>query len=100
MWTYRSNYMGPINKEFIATHGENWAGGRIDCRCDDIKDPDYDRYGQEIGIPTMNLTHYNILSKWLENLRTDRLLTEEELYALFKEQTKVDIKFFKEDDYE
>ena len=27
---YSTNYMGPINMDWIKEHGSDWAGGRID----------------------------------------------------------------------
>ena len=108
-WTYSTNYMGPaglwwyeknaipymevttyselFKKEITVKVYEQYAGGRIDCRCDDESDPDYSRYGDELGVPILPASEWNALSNWCDKLTTDTLLTEEELFKRFEEET-------------
>ena len=32
MIDYSTNWMGPLNQEWLLKNGSNWAGGRIDIR--------------------------------------------------------------------
>jgi len=105
MWTYRSNYMGPMmhwyetnnipfveietyssffKKEIKYKHYEQYAGGRIDCHCSNIEDPDYDHYGQELGLPIMEAESYANFSQFLDTIRTSTLLTTRELVELYQ----------------
>ena len=108
-WTYSTNFMGPIairwyeennipytevtrysktfDEETTVKVYEQYAGGRIDCRCDDINDPDYGRYGAELGVPVLPASEWNALSNWCDKLTTDTLLTEEELFKRYEEET-------------
>lgn len=108
-WTYSTNMMGPaavrwyeennipftevttysklFGEETTVKVYEQWAGGRIDCRCDDMSDPDYSHYGSELGVPIIPAEQWNRLSEWCDKLRTPRLLSEKELYTRFEEET-------------
>ena len=108
-WTYSTNYMGPaglwwyeennipymevttyskiFDEETTVKVYEQYAGGRIDCRCDDESDPDYSHYGDELGVPILPASEWNKLSDWCDNLVTDSLLTWEELAKRYEEDT-------------
>lgn len=121
MWTYSTNFMGPaglwwyeennipfiIEKKFskifekeieFKTYLKQYAGGRIDCYCNNIKDPDYDPYNRELFLPIMESESFNIFSDWLDKLKTKNLLFEKELFTLFFKETNIKLKFFNEKD--
>ena len=110
-WTYSTNFMGPISllwyednsmpytnrvvdgqivKDYVP-----YAGGRIDCYCDDYTDPDYSPFGDELSLPVMLGEHFDLFSDWLDSVETERLVTLEWLVEQFRNQTGVDIEFFK-----
>lgn len=110
-WTYSTNMMGPAGLSWYEDNNipyivvkytwdreeldrkvyEQWAGGRIDCYCDDPEDVDYSRYGMELSAHVVPAEQWNRLSDWCDQLRTPRLLSEEELYTRFEEETGVKI---------
>ena len=59
--SYSTNWMGPINSEWIARHGTGWSSGRIDCRGTGL-DP---MYGDEIGLRPMRTADWRSLGVWL-----------------------------------
>ena len=122
MWSYSTNCMGPyglwwfekynipyttkiVNNQWTKFQDteyktyEQWYGGRIDCRCDDENDPDYDPYGAELNLPIMDAESYGKFSDWLFNYTSERLSTSEKLFEQFEKETEHKINFFKEDMY-
>lgn len=115
MWTYSTNMMGPMNhwyeenkiqykiikrkstlfgKEIeFKKYNPIYYGGRIDCRCSNPKDKDYDIYGVELGLEIMEAESYSKFSDWLSNFKSKKLKTEKELYSLYEEKNGK-IKFF------
>jgi len=88
---YSTNWMGPINSDWIAKHGEHWAAGRID-----IYDVPGEHYPLEYSLPPMHVEDWNALSDWLDTLETKELLSFEELILGFQWATKTEIRWCKE----
>ena len=72
--------MGPINSDWIAKHGDYWAGGRID-----IYGVPGEHYPLEYGLPVMHEEDWNALSDWLDDLTTDTLLSYNDLIEQFEQ---------------
>jgi hypothetical protein len=70
---YSTNWMGPINSEWIAEHGDQWAAGRIDVY--GTGDP----YGEEIGLSPIHNDDWNRFSEWLENFITEDMWSLKQL---------------------
>ena len=77
--TYSTNWMGPINKDWIAKHGEHWAAGRID-----IYGVPGEHYPVEYGLPPMHVEDWNALSDWLDEFESEEQVPYDELIALFE----------------
>ena len=91
--TYSTNWMGPINLDWIKENGEHWAGGRIDIY--GTGEP----YGDETNCPIMHAEDYNSLSDWLDTFETDTVWNWVELIREY-EKTHSKIRLFHEDDRE
>lgn len=86
---YNTNWMGPINKEWIDTNGAEWAGGRIDLY------GDIDSfYGAEIGLPVMAIEDWNRFSEWLINFKSEEVLKLKELLKLYYKDGNPKIRWF------
>jgi hypothetical protein len=99
MWTYSTNWMGPVNRDFIKDHGDNWAGGRIDVYCDDDTDPLYkDTYmgREEIGLPIMDGPSWKAFTEFLEGYSSLRFMNLDALVYEY-EKTNPSIKWFEEE---
>jgi hypothetical protein len=99
MWTYSTNWMGPVNRDFIKKNGGGWAGGRIDVYCDDDTDPLYeDTYmgRDEIGLPIMTGESWRSFTNFLENYRSLRYMNLDALVFEY-EKNNDHIEWFKED---
>ena len=100
MWTYSTNWMGPVNPTFLEEHGDNWAGGRIDCyyHGDDPNQLDF-CYGNrtEIGVPIMSKESWGILTRFLDSYQTIELVSFEEIAYEIKEMCRFELILFKED---
>ena len=79
MITYSTNWMGPINSDWIAEHGEHWAAGRID-----IYGVPGEHYPIEYGLPPMHVEDWNALSDWLDEFESEKQVPYDELIALFE----------------
>jgi hypothetical protein len=90
MITYDTNWMGPINGEWIRKHGNTWAGGRIDIR----GVPD-EPYGLEYGLNIMQREDWGRFTAWLDDLETQELWTLQELLDTY-ERTNPPIRWFQE----
>lgn len=88
--TYSTNWMGPINDEWIHKHGDCWAGGRID-----INGVPNEPYGIEYGLAVMRTEDWVRFSDWLDNLVTQELLTFQEIVDRY-ERTNPPITWWKE----
>ena len=95
MWGYFLNRMGPINAGWIAENGCRWAGGRVDCHCDDSEDENYDPYGNEFFMPVMHEDDWIAMGDWAMRLRTKKLLSKEEFLDKFRQDAGVEIRWFR-----
>ena len=64
MISYSTNWMGPINTDWIAKNGDCWAAGRIDVHGEE-------GYPQEIALPPMHDRDWERFSRWLETFETE-----------------------------
>ena len=89
MYTYSTNWMGPINQKWIEENGNQWAGGRIDIYGGD------EPYPGEISVPLIHKYDWWDLTNFLDTLSTEKMLSWEEIKTLY-EETNPKIRFFKE----
>jgi len=75
---YSTNFMGPINIDWIKEHGSDWAGGRIDMYGGDWS------YPEEIGLPIMKSSDYATFSDWLDTVETDDVWTLQQLVEQYE----------------
>lgn len=98
MWTYSTNWMGPINPTFLKEHGDNWAGGRIDCyyHGDDPSQLE-ECYGSrtELGVPIMSKESWDILTRFLDSYETVELVSFDEISTEIKEMCRFELVLFK-----
>lgn len=80
MITYNTNWMGPINSQWIEEYGNYWAAGRID-----IYDVPDEYFPIEYGLPPMHNRDFNDFSVWLDELETEELLSFDELITQFEQ---------------
>lgn len=74
---YSSNWMGPINREWIKENGEEWATGRIDIFGEGYNGDDVET---EIGLPMMYIQDWKRFTKWLDRFETvERVWTLDEI---------------------
>jgi hypothetical protein len=100
MWSYSSNWMGPINQQFIEEHGSGWSGGRIDCYYsgNDLNELEYTYNARtEIGAPIMTNRSWNIMSNFLDTLETEKLLTFDDIRYKIRECCNFNLELFPED---
>lgn len=79
MITYLTNWMGPINEDWLKEHGDHWAAGRID-----IYGVPGEHYPIEYSLPPMHVEDWNKLSDWLDTLETEELWSFEDLIGNFQ----------------
>lgn len=91
MITYSTNWMGPINSDWIKEHGDCWAAGRIDI----YGVPD-EPYPIEYSLPVMNSIDWEDFSKWLDDLETEELLSLEGILEKYFVDTGRIIRWWKE----
>lgn len=77
---YSTNYMGPVNSDWIKKHGSDWAGGRIDLYGVNSDYPEE----FEISLPFMKTDDYKKFSDWLETLETDDVWTLQQLVEQYQ----------------
>jgi hypothetical protein len=88
---YSTNWMGPINMEWINKNGRHWAGGRLD-----FWNPTIDsHYPDELGVPIMHAEDWHKFSDWLDEFRADRVLSLTEIVSEY-EKTNPAIRWWKE----
>lgn len=124
-WTYSTNMMGPMlhwyesnNIPYTLSEGyyseflkeengeprwiepyktyEQYAGGRIDCYCNDPEDPDFDHYGRETGLPIMEAKIYQEFSDWLDDVVTERFQEFDDLKEMYENETGKKLILFRE----
>lgn len=90
MYTFDTNWMGPINSDWVREHGECWSGGRIDV------------YGgepyEEISLPVMRTEDWNSFSEWLWDFQSERGCTLKQLVSLY-EENHPKIRWFDENEF-
>lgn len=79
MVTYSTNWMGPLNLEWIKENGDCWSGGRID-----IYGVPGEPYPLEYSLPVMHSKDWNRLSNWLDTVETPVLWSREDLLSNFE----------------
>ena len=93
MISYSTNWMGPINENFIEEYGSHWSGGRID-----IYGVPGHPWGFEYSLPIMHTEDWNDFGDWLEELETEELLSFEDiLEKYFIDKGRI-IRWFKADE--
>ena len=91
MITYSTNWMGPINSEWIKEHGDCWSAGRID-----IYGVPNERHPIEYGLPPMHNEDWANFSEWLDDFETERLFSFDELIAQYEQEVGTVIRWWKE----
>jgi hypothetical protein len=118
MWKYSTNVCGPYGLWWYEKNNipfklipfdseifgkgvhksyEQWYGGRIDCYCNNVEDPDYDHYNQELSLPIMRGSSLVMLDKWLESYKSD--FFNRDLLKTFEEETGFKLELFEEGMY-
>ena len=90
MINYSTNWMGPINQQWIEEHGDYWSAGRID-----IYGVPGEHYPIEYGLPIMHTEDWNALSDFLSDLTTPEKLSYDELVYMFEYEYGKEIRWFK-----
>ena len=91
MWHYDTNYMGPINKEWLDNNPGDWAGGRIDCNYsgdneDELEKIDnHYKMSTEIDVPIMDGKSWCELTNFLESFKSEKLLTLEDIIDIMED---------------
>lgn len=91
MITYLTNWMGPINSDWIKENGEHWAAGRID-----IYGVPGEHYPIEYSLSPMNTEDWNAFSEWLDDYETEHLRSLDGLVSDFESTTRTEIRWCKE----
>jgi hypothetical protein len=73
--------MGPINADWIKKNGDNWSSGRLE-----VWTGNFDWADEEYGI-TIDSQHWNVFDDFLGELKTETVLTKDELCAMFENET-------------
>lgn len=94
MVRYDTNWMGPINEEWIKQNGEGWAAGRIDC-----SGTGCGPYGDELSLPPMKSEDWRRFGDWLWDFETEDLWTLDELVEVY-EITNPKIVWLRKEKYE
>lgn len=74
---YSTNWMGPINSQWIKEHGEGWSAGRIDIF-------GLDATSAEMSLPPLRTEDWNMFSAWLDTIKTDSTYTLPQLVELYE----------------
>ena len=91
MITYSTNWMGPINQQWIEEHGNQWSAGRID-----IYGVPNEPFPLEYGLAPMHSEDWNKLSNFLDNFGSELLLSYDELIETYEEHTGTKIRWLQE----
>lgn len=89
MIRYSTNWMGPINPDWIKEHGEGWSAGRIDVY-------GTGPYPDELGLPPMRSEDWARFSEWLDKLETEEMWTLRMIVWEY-EKTNPPIRWLKEE---
>ncbi len=89
---YKTEYNRIIGKELTTPVPEYYvASGRIDIR--DSTKAGYDGW-DEYGVPLMKQLSWNLLSDWLDELKTEEIIEYSRLIEMFEMQTRHKIEWF------
>jgi len=83
---YSTNWMGPVNTDWIKQHGDYWATGRID-----IYGPW--NHPDEHSLPPMHVEDWHRFSNWLYELKTKRKWGFKRIISEY-EKTNPEIRWF------
>ena len=99
MITYSTNWMGPVALRWYRERGlleegsvhptQHYAAGRIDIR--GLDETEYYCGWSEYGLAPMMSEDWGALTKWLDTLQTDVLLSYDELINRFETETNCNI---------
>jgi len=90
---YNTNWMGPINMEWIRKNGEGWSTGRIDCSGTGLGP-----YGDELSLSPMKSEDWGRFGDWLWDFETNELWTLQQLVTEY-EKTNPTITWLKNELY-
>ena len=88
MIRYSTNWMGPVNTQWIAENGQDWSAGRIDIYGTD------NPYNLEIALPVMKTKDWILFSDWLRTFETDTVYSLDELVSEYEKNNDL-ITWFK-----
>lgn len=86
---YSTNWMGPINEDWIKKHGDDWCAGRIDVYGSGP-------YPDELALPPMKREDWARFSEWLDKLETKEMWTLRMIVWEY-EKTNPPIRWLKEE---
>lgn len=127
MVTYSLNWMGPVSLSWFRDRGlltevehvveteflanltgmpvgttylreevtDYWYGGRIDIY--GLPEEDYYCGTYEYGLPVMHYSSWNLLNKWLEDFKSESLISYSKLINTFEKDTKHKIRWEKDE---
>ena len=87
MIRYHTNWMGPVNQDWVQKHGDHWCIGRIDIYGAD------DEYPDELALPMMHADDWYTFTMWLYNYTSKTVCTLDEL-VLEYEKSNTAIRWF------
>jgi len=92
---YHTNWMGPINEDWIAKHGTGWSAGRIDVR--GLDNEVYWGGCYEYSLPPMRTEDWNDFSDWLDDFETEELLEFDDIIAQYEQDSGRKIRWVKDE---
>ena len=96
MISYSTNWMGPINEDWIKKYGEGWSAGRMDIR--GVPGNEYWNGWHEYSLPPMQTEDWNDFSDWLDDFETEELMSLEDILEEYRQDTGHVIRWCKEDE--
>ena len=90
MVSYSTNWMGPINQQWIEEHGDCWSAGRID-----IYGVPGEHYPIEYGLSPMHRDDWNNFSGWLDDFETHELWEFDDIIAQYEQDSGRKIRWSK-----
>jgi hypothetical protein len=77
MITYSTNWMGPVNTDWIKENGDHWCAGRIDIY-------GASDYPDEVALPPLYNQDWHRLTNWLDDVETETALNLQELVEMYE----------------
>lgn len=81
MISYSTNWMGPVNYDWVQKNGNDWCVGRID-----VYGTGSD-YPEELDLPMMKSDDWYRFSSWLDTIKTVKMLTTVQLVDWYETET-------------